>query len=155
MFVAGFIGSPAMNLLELPCTHSSVHFGDLVFPVGAPIPGAEAGRVILGVRPEDLELSDHGLEVKVELVEVTGPDAYVYGRAVSVGTGDADTPVSPGPGQSVDADGNAQIVVRTPGEDPPPPEKGDILQLAPRPGTVHLFDAETEHTLEIPRTTPS
>jgi hypothetical protein len=42
------------------------------------------------------------------------PDAYVYGRAV--GTGDAD---SPAPGQAVDADGNAQLIVSH--QRPPPP----------------------------------
>jgi multiple sugar transport system ATP-binding protein len=87
MFVAGFMGSPAMNLLELPATDGGVHFGDFFYPVERDTMTGSGSRVVLGVRPEDLEPDEHGLAFEVEAVEVLGADAYVYGRAV--GTGDA------------------------------------------------------------------
>ena len=142
MFVAGFMGSPAMNLLELPATDGDVHFGDFFYPVERDTMTGSGSRVVLGVRPEDLEPDEHGLAFEVEAVEVLGADAYVYGRAV--GTGDANNPVNPAPGQAVDADGNAQLIVRTDGHHPP--AKGQTLHLAPRPGSVHLFDLETGRT---------
>ena len=83
VFVAGFIGSPAMNLLELPVADGGVKFGDYVHPVERSRALGQAGeQVTLGVRPEDLELTDHGLEVQVDVVEELGADAYIYGRAV-------------------------------------------------------------------------
>src|SRR3954469_21205365 len=77
VFVAGFIGSPAMNLLELPVTDGGVRFGDTVYPVErAALGQAGDGQVVLGVRPEDLRPSEHGLPVQVALVEELGADAY-------------------------------------------------------------------------------
>ena len=54
------------------------------------------------------------------------------------GTGGADDPIDPAPGQAVDADGNAQVVVRTEGDRHP--DKGEVIRVAPKPGRVHLFD---------------
>ncbi len=79
-FVAGFIGSPAMNLLNLPVTNGGVQFGDEVYPISRDTLSAGGSRVTLGVRPEDLSLSDHGLPVQVELVEVLGADATCTAR---------------------------------------------------------------------------
>src|SRR6478672_7221928 len=58
VFVAGFIGSPAMNLLELPLVDGGVSFGGSVVPVprGA-IAGIGESSVTLGVRPEDLVIT--------------------------------------------------------------------------------------------------
>src|SRR4051794_33191463 len=143
VFVAGFIGSPSMNLLEVPSVEGGVHFGDLIFPVESAVTGAGA-RLILGVRPEDLVLSDRGLTLEVELVEELGADAYLYGMAT--GTGQAENPIAPGPGQAVDDEGNAQVVVRTGGDEHP--GKGDIIRVAPKPGRVHLFDTGSGLRLE-------
>src|SRR3954468_4743333 len=80
VFVAGFIGSPAMNLLELDAVDGGVRFGDVTYPVERSVLGAAgASRVTVGVRPEDLRPSEHGLPVQVALVEELGADAYVYG----------------------------------------------------------------------------
>jgi multiple sugar transport system ATP-binding protein len=139
VFVAGFIGSPAMNLLEVRSTEGGVHFGDLVFPIERAALADAGERVTIGVRPEDLVLSDRGLSVEVELVEELGADAYVYGKAL--GTGDPANPIAPAPGQAVDADGNLELVVRT--ESDRQPAKGAVIQLAPKPGRVHLFDTDS------------
>src|SRR5690625_1443576 len=71
LFVAGFIGSPAMNILEVPAVDGGVHIGGTVYPVERDILSeTELNQVSLGVRPEDLTLSEtgEGLPVEVNLV---------------------------------------------------------------------------------------
>lgn len=72
VFVAGFIGSPAMNLFALRVIDGSVSLGDCVIPVRREI----AGEVVVGVRPEHLQPSNSGLEIEVRLVEELGADTY-------------------------------------------------------------------------------
>jgi multiple sugar transport system ATP-binding protein len=100
MYVAGFIGSPSMNFI--PVTLHGTTAKASGFEIELPhAPGAEKG--VLGIRPE--ALTEHardghaGLDLKVEVSEVLGPDQFVYG---TVG-GDAITarvdpnlPVNPG-----------------------------------------------------------
>ncbi|MCZ2849702.1 ABC transporter ATP-binding protein [Modestobacter sp. VKM Ac-2978] len=120
VFVAGFIGSPAMNLFELPQVDGGVPFGDTVYPVGRDVLGHAAGsQVTVGVRPEDLEVSANGLPIDVDVVEELGADAYVYGRT-RVGDGESD------------------IIARVDGRRPP--AKGEVIHVTPRQGHVHLFD---------------
>ncbi|MGX5653705.1 ABC transporter ATP-binding protein [Geodermatophilus nigrescens] len=119
VFVAGFIGSPAMNLLTLPVADGGVRLGGEVHPVERSVLGeAHAPSVVLGVRPEDLEVTGSGLPVEVEVVEELGADAYVYGTAL---VGDDRHPVT------VRVDGRR------------PPLKGDRIAVTPRVGHVHLF----------------
>ncbi|MGY1750663.1 MULTISPECIES: ABC transporter ATP-binding protein [unclassified Modestobacter] len=122
VFVAGFIGSPAMNLFDLDVVDGGVSFGDTVYPVPRDVLGQSAGsgKVTVGIRPEDVEFSDHGLPVEVDVVEVLGADAYVYGRTKL-------------------GDGEHDIIARADGRTPP--EKGDLLHVSPRRGHVHLFDS--------------
>ena len=80
-FVAGFIGSPQMNLLEATVTEAGATYGSLTVPL---TPEQRAGlhgsTVTLGVRPEDWRLeSDGGLEMQVAVVEELGSEAYLYG----------------------------------------------------------------------------
>src|SRR4051794_8770770 len=73
VFVAGFIGSPAMNLLDLSVVEGGMQVGDIVWPVErSVISGVSGNKVTVGMRPEDLELSDHGIEVEVDVVEELG-----------------------------------------------------------------------------------
>src|SRR5690348_10134352 len=65
VFVAGFIGSPAMNLLELSVADGGVKLGDAVYPVERSVLSGAGDRVTVGIRPEDLRLSDRGLAVQV------------------------------------------------------------------------------------------
>src|SRR5699024_6375039 len=81
LFVAGFIGSPAMNIVEVPVVDGGVQFGGSVYPVARDVLSeTELSRVSLGVRPEDLTLTESGdgLSVEVNLVEELGAHAYVY-----------------------------------------------------------------------------
>jgi sn-glycerol 3-phosphate transport system ATP-binding protein len=73
LFVAGFIGSPAMN--QIPARRG---------PGGTIVPGAGAGQFILGVRPEHLQPCPEAealLVLDVQVVENLGADAFAYGSA--------------------------------------------------------------------------
>ncbi|MBG6218585.1 multiple sugar transport system ATP-binding protein [Arthrobacter sp. CAN_A6] len=125
VFVAGFIGSPAMNLLEMPVTDGGVLFGGIVYPVpGDILRNAAGSTVTLGVRPEDLVLSStgEGLQVEVDVVEELGADAYIYGHTTLNGK-------------------DHDMVVRVDGRRPP--MKGDTVFVRPEPGHVHLFDTSS------------
>ncbi|MHA7239783.1 ABC transporter ATP-binding protein [Arthrobacter sp. TMS1-12-1] len=129
VFVAGFIGSPAMNLLELPVTNGGVLFGGLVYPVPGNVLQAAAGNTVtLGVRPEDLVLAaaGEGLQVEVDVVEELGADAYIYGHTTLDGK-------------------NHDMVARVDGRRPP--MKGDTVYVRPEQGHVHLFDTSSGERL--------
>ena len=85
-FVAAFIGSPSMNLVEAPLADGGVRLGDAMVPIERSILSQVAGQstVLLGVRPEELHLADQGTSLTVSLVEELGADAYIYGEARAV-----------------------------------------------------------------------
>ena len=132
LFVAGFLGSPSMNLMELPVSDGGVRFGDTVVPVSRDtLAGADAPSVTLGIRPENLEISTAGLPLEVDVVEELGADAYVYGRADVSGAG---------------VDGQT-IVARVDWRNPP--SKGEHIFLAPAdPKAIHLFDTGSGDRLD-------
>jgi multiple sugar transport system ATP-binding protein len=124
-FVAGFIGSPAMNLCTVPvAADGSAALDQVHIPLD---PAAAAGarelsEVILGMRPESLEPATDGVPARVELVEELGSDAY----AVCL----AQLPEGP-----------VKLTVRV---DPwRAPERGERLSLMPRDGETHAFDPRT------------
>ena len=122
MFVAGFIGSPAMNLFTLPIVDSSVSLGDWPIQLPRAIVGA-ASEVVVGVRPEHFELGGHGVEMEVDVVEELGADAYLYGRITDSG-------------KAIEQD----VVARADGRNPP--QKGSRVRLHPEPGHLHFFDVD-------------
>jgi multiple sugar transport system ATP-binding protein len=77
LFVAGFIGSPAMNILRGRADGGAVLLaGGIRIPVAAPLPG---GRdVLIGVRPEHFAVAADGLPAEVVLVEPTGADTQIF-----------------------------------------------------------------------------
>src|SRR6185312_1123697 len=86
-FVAGFIGSPAMNLRPAELVPGGAKLGNIVVQLHADSEAeakkANLSKVLLGVRPESFHVGanpDSGLELKVNLVEELGADAYVYGE---------------------------------------------------------------------------
>lgn len=127
VFVAGFIGSPAMNLVQLPIIDGGVQFGDAVLPIAREILAKATGsRVTVGVRPEKLSVAPNGLIVDVDVIEELGSDGYLYGR--------------------VQLDGTEQnIVVRVHPIDHP--MAGDKIHLQADPEAVHVFDAESGERL--------
>jgi multiple sugar transport system ATP-binding protein len=123
VFVAGFIGSPAMNLLQVDVEGNTMHFGGADTPIPRET-AEEAGKggrqITVGVRPEDMDLVEEGkgLKTTINLVEELGADAYVYGIAQLNGK-------------------DHDIIARVDGRRPP--MKGDDVWFAPKQGHVHLF----------------
>ncbi len=127
VFVAGFIGSPAMNLLDLPVVDGGVEFGGVTYPVSREVLGkAGDSKITVGIRPEDCDISGDGLPVEVDVVEVLGADAYIYGRAVFNGE-------------------EQPMTVRVDGRRPP--EAGSTVYLTPEQGHTHLFSTSTGQRL--------
>jgi len=127
-FVAGFIGSPAMNLLEADLVEGGAKLGDYIVPVDRAIL-AKAGNdktLTLGVRPEAFKVADQGLPVHVAVVEELGADAYLYGTAEHNNE-------------------HQQIVARIDAR--MPVEKGSTIRLAAVPDKLHLFSTSTEERL--------
>ena len=127
-FVAGFIGSPAMNLCTVRCgSNGSVSFGGTTvdLPAGMRTGGRES--VVVGLRPEALELADDGLPARVEVVEELGADAFVFCIADVGGS-------------------EAKLVARVDARRRP--ARGDRVSLRPRSGEAHLFDCESGARLE-------
>jgi multiple sugar transport system ATP-binding protein len=117
VFVAGFIGSPAMNLCPVPLgSNGSVSLGGVDVRVPAQVDG---DRLVVGLRPESLELAPDGIPARVEVVEDIGADAFVF-CAAEVG------------GES------ARLVART--EARKAPQQGEQVALRPRADEAHLFD---------------
>jgi multiple sugar transport system ATP-binding protein len=80
LFVAAFIGSPAMNIVEAELVGDGVRFGGHHIPLAPDQRPARTGRVVLGVRPESFEDAEPGLprlELPVVVVEDLGSDAHV------------------------------------------------------------------------------
>ena len=126
-FVAGFIGSPAMNFLEveLSADGQAVEIsGDVTLPLADDSLPANGGKkVVLGIRPEHFELAGEGpgiLQLQVDHVELLGADTLVYGHFGQMKT---------------------SLTVRLP--DVQHFKKHTILPLAAPPHKLHLFDRES------------
>ena len=123
VFVAGFIGSPAMNLFPVDVSEGGLHFGGATLPIAPEVrPRVTGSQIIAGVRPEDLKVAaagEPGLEIDVDLIEELGADGYLYGHADIAGT-------------------RTEVVVRVDGREHP--EAGERVTVLPATGRVHLFD---------------
>jgi multiple sugar transport system ATP-binding protein len=114
-FVAGFIGSPAMNMLPGVARGGAVEVAGAHLPVPPGVVLAEGREVIWGIRPEHLGTGDTGLAGTVAVVEPTGSETHVVLRV---------------DGTDVVAMFRDRVGFRP----------GDRLVLAPEAGKVHLFD---------------
>jgi multiple sugar transport system ATP-binding protein len=134
-FVAGFIGSPAMNLVKVPVSDDGARLGNITVSLrpgtAAAIRAAGLTEIILGVRPESFTTAANGdgLRVKANLVEELGADAFVYGELEGQQTVD------------VSGEGARPFVVRFDGR--VPPKIGDHISLDVRTEESHAFNAET------------
>jgi multiple sugar transport system ATP-binding protein len=133
LFVAGFIGSPAMNLLHARLTEAgaTVAGHPVDIPVNAEDRTHSSEDITIGIRPESFRVSDDGagIPVKVSVVEELGADAYLYGV-----TEDED---SSGEGLTTGKD----VVVRV--EARRTFEKGSTVHVTADPRDVHVFETET------------
>ena len=122
VFVAGFIGSPAMNLLELKIVAGGVQFGTGSIKVDSAVLGkTKAKTVTVGLRPEDLVLTTkgNGIAVEIQVIEELGADAFLYGNTTIEG-------------KKID------IIARVDARNHP--NAGETVHLIPQGGITHLFD---------------
>jgi multiple sugar transport system ATP-binding protein len=138
IFVAGFIGSPPMNLLRGTVVGGRITAGDLTFELG----GVPDGEVALGIRPEHLAPAADGLptfDLQVDVVEPLGDEVIVYGSvagevaSAEMAVGEERLPPLPG--------SRAEITARLGPHERP--RIGESLALGVRLETVHIFDART------------
>ena len=123
-FVAGFIGSPAMNLLVAPAAGGQASLGDLKIDV----PASAGASITIGIRPEGFTPAASGFKVLVEVVEELGSDAFVYGKPADSSVKFANA-----------TDESAQVIVRWDPKNPPKP--GETITVGVNPTAVHLIDA--------------
>ena len=147
LFVAGFIGSPAMNLVEATIADGDVRLGQLTVkldPSRRP-EGLESGPVILGIRPETFEDASFApaelptIEVEVVVLEELGSDAHVFFRvhatriaAETLGEDeDSTADLVTDRGSLLNARVDARTTARV----------GSPVRLAVDPSRFHFFDA--------------
>jgi len=132
LFVAGFIGSPAMNLMEGEVTEGGVKLGDYTVPVPRETlarAGVNERTLMLGIRPENFMMAgaNEGIAIDVAVVEELGADAFLYGTL----SGLADD-------EKITAQ---QIVARISSRTPP--HRGSTVRLTVDPDHVHVFSKES------------
>jgi multiple sugar transport system ATP-binding protein len=122
LFVAGFIGSPSMNLLSAKPTEGGARIGNYVVPIDRQAAARASGDITVGVRPEAWRLvgeSEGGLPIRVTVVEELGADAFLYGTCDVEGT----------PSEIVGRiDARREI------------QKGSVVHVTTDPRHVHVFD---------------
>ena len=123
VFVAGFIGSPAMNLITAEAMNNLLHIGGQTLPVDF----EHNGAVTLGIRPEDFLLEDpdaaDSINAQVTLIEPMGADTLILCLI----------------------DVEHEVSVRLPRH--VRVTNGEKLNLRPRKGSLHLFDPESGQRL--------
>jgi multiple sugar transport system ATP-binding protein len=116
LFVASFIGSPAMNMLKGKVQKNAVLIGDgtkIALPKGHK--ASDGQDIIFGIRPEHLDIGE-GFKAKVSVTEPTGPEIHIYA--------------------DVGADEICAIVRERVNL-----SRGQVIGLRPQPDKIHLFDA--------------
>jgi multiple sugar transport system ATP-binding protein len=119
IFVAGFIGSPAMNMIEGHIADGSLRTADgTAWKLPANGRGRHEGPTVYGIRPEHLRLDPDGIKASVQVVEPTGSETQVLLRV-----GD----------QSLVAAFRDRISAKP----------GELLPVSPDPALIHLFDRQS------------
>jgi multiple sugar transport system ATP-binding protein len=124
LFVAGFIGSPAMSLCTVPLGgNGAVDLGGALVSLPSHVAATLAARgqreVVVGLRPESLELAADGVPARVQVVEELGADAYAFCVGEVAGA-------------------ETKLVARADARRPP--AIGERVTLQPRADEAHLFD---------------
>ena len=116
-FVGGFMGSPAMNFLDVSAPEGRIEAAGLTLPFE--VPACEA--LVLGMRPHDLRVCEQGtIEMRIEVVEAMGFEAFAHGRV-----------------------GEQRFVTRLESEEAARIRPDDVIHLEIDPERVHRFDPET------------
>ena len=123
LFVAGFIGSPAMNFITgTVCAEDFKNARRLGAAAGRECGDPCRNAAVYGIRPEHLALDAGGLPFAVEIVEPTGSETHVQGRL-------GDQPLSGVFHERVDT------------------KPGETIRVSPQPGAIHLFDAQSSRRI--------
>ncbi len=128
LFIAGFVGNPPMNFITVDILHENGLFSarapGLTMPLSAGHTDkvAEKGRVIMGIRPEDITIANEGAAGEVYIVEPLGRDDLI-----DVKIGDLHVHVLADPEMSL--------------------KMGDTVNLQFNANKVQFFDPETERSL--------
>jgi multiple sugar transport system ATP-binding protein len=125
LFVAGFIGSPAMNFIRGTIRGNGkpafLTDSGITLPL-TKAPAVDGRRLIYGIRPEHLSLGGDNVKAEIAVIEPTGSETQVFARLG---------------GQKIVGVFRERVDARP----------GDALPIAPNPKAVHLFDAETGQRL--------
>jgi multiple sugar transport system ATP-binding protein len=120
LFVAGFIGSPAMNLLKGKISSNGkpafITDAGVTLPLSSAPPASNGKPAIYGIRPEHITLANHGVKAEIAVVEPTGSETQVFARLGS---------------DKIVGVFRERISARS----------GEHVVLAPDQDAVHLFDA--------------
>jgi multiple sugar transport system ATP-binding protein len=124
LFVAGFIGSPAMNFIKGRIGNGGfVGEGGLRLPLALAPAASDGKSAIYGIRPEHFRLTPDGIPVEVVVVEPTGSETQVVVRRE---------------GQELIAIFRDRVMAKP----------GETIRVAPDPALVHLFDQESGRRLQ-------
>ncbi len=122
MFVAGFIGSPAMNFVKGKVTvNGKVSFmteTGTAMPIGTAPAGMDGRPAVLGIRPEHIHIAGDGVPVEVVVVEPTGSETQVVVK-----------------------NGGQELICLF--RDRITAKPGETIRITPDPALMHFFDAET------------
>ena len=123
LFVAGFIGSPAMNFLKGVVSGGAFHSEEgTVLPLPPGSRGADGKPVVYGIRPEHFQLAADGVPAKINVLEPTGSETQVMAQFA---------------GTNIIAAFRERITARP----------GETIHITPDPALVHIFDAATGQRL--------
>jgi multiple sugar transport system ATP-binding protein len=126
LFVAGFIGTPAMALIAATAVDGQIRIGEHTIAVERSVAAKITGDITVGVRPEAWRIVDDGLPILVTLIEELGADAFVYGTSEVPGT-------------------PSEVVIRIKSRSGV--QKGSIIHITTDPADVHLFDTASGERL--------
>jgi multiple sugar transport system ATP-binding protein len=151
LFVAAFIGSPSMNLVEATIDGDEIGFGQFRLPLDrARRPPRGVDRVVLGIRPESFDDAQFAqghwprIEVSVDVLEELGSDSHVFFRVsaprVTIETRDASDDET-----TILAEHDSRFTARV--NPATRAEVGESLELALNPASFHFFDVRTGESL--------
>jgi multiple sugar transport system ATP-binding protein len=126
LFVAGFIGTPAMALIAATAVDGQIRIGEHTIAVERSVAAKITGDITVGVRPEAWRIVDDGLPILVTLIEELGADAFVYGTSEVPGT-------------------PSEVVIRIKSRSGV--QKGSTIHITTDPADVHLFDTASGERL--------
>ena len=146
VFVAGFIGSPSMNLNVHPVVNGQAKIGDDTIELPAEVVDKltpeDDNKIVVGFRPEDASLAGpdeaNAFKLKVVNVEDLGSDGYIYGNIVTDGS-------AAEAAGAVMSDQDKMTTVRV--KPYALPKVGDTVKIKIDPAKMHLFSPSSEERL--------